>query len=225
MGKIKLTLHSLMREVEKITSNTIERGYQNDFVEDTISENLIANLKDLLKTVEIKDSLLQTKFLCEAYKIRKPVEELFGDIAVMVKIHYPDKSILQGVGFLEAKLKSKSTKKFEAFKICQIHRIFGSVPKIFLLAYDNNCIKCCSEDIDVTVRFDCRACYPVPEHIYAAVVPGDIVIKDGGLTTDSYKNAVPFSYQFCYRYLQGFDLQINQSVYETIDNYIRHYLK
>ncbi len=214
-------LLGLTYDVEGIVRHRVATGFAHRHVENTITENLLTELNDQLHEVELTDLSTSTKILCEAYKYSGAAETAYGDIAVLVKIHYPDKTLFEGIGFLEAKKRDISGNGFGAFKLDQIQRIYQNAPHSFVLMYDQKSIKSDFVDVDVPYRMNCKMCFPPPIDTHAAVVANNVILRGSTLDTSLYKYSLPFSYQFCYRYLLGLDLNFSRSAAETAEKFVK----
>jgi hypothetical protein len=227
------TLLDLTHDVNNIVNKTIVEGYDHGHNEDGITIEILKNFRKKFEQAEITDLAIPTKLLCGAYKYTKKykLEQRFGDIAVLVKIHYKDKSTLEGIGFLEAKKREEATGRFGAFKIKQIKRIYNNAPNSFVLTYDYKPANNQSKDIDLTLRDNSKAfllnrdsivAIPLgsPLVTSAVVIPNNIILREKKLKVSLYRNAIPFCYQLCYRFLLGFDLNFTESTVKPAKNFI-----
>jgi hypothetical protein len=142
-------------------------------------------------------------------------EHNFGDIGVVINIHFNDRDSLEGVGFIEAKIRNKAKGNYASFEAPQVDRIHSNAPHSFLLLYDFAPAQIECRNIDVPFRSFCKVCYSdLYEGTHAIVVPMNIVLTKEKLNQQIYRFALPLSYQLCFRYILGFDL-----------NFARHPLK
>jgi hypothetical protein len=200
-------LASLANAVENILSKNITVGFGNDHVEDTITENILTGLRILLKSKQLAGLSDILTITCEAYKYRGPLENSYGDIGIILNIYYADNNSLSGVGFLEAKKRDKQKGDYTAFNIAQADRIYTNAPNSYLLLYDYNPVQAECSNVNIPYRQFCSVCYrSLNENTHAVVVPMNLVLTRESVGKETYRFALPFSYQLCFRYLLGFDL-------------------
>jgi len=201
------TLSALAEKVERLVNIKVNEGFLHDVDENTVTNNILIELRTALKHARVTDLSDILTINCEAYKYRKPLEIDYGDICVIVQINYSDGSSIEGVGVLEAKIRYRSTGAFSAFKLRQIQRIYKNAPNSYVLLYDYESALLTCSNIDIPYRQICEVCYPHrPKDTHAIVIPTNIILNKRTLNKDVYKFALPFSYQLCYRYFLGLDL-------------------
>jgi hypothetical protein len=92
-----------LQTVEEVISSQISYCSPRAWNEDHISYSWLGELTRRMPSVTIVGVPDYFKVAWDAYKADGPVEEDNGDIAILVKISFPNGASCEGVGFLEAK--------------------------------------------------------------------------------------------------------------------------
>jgi hypothetical protein len=207
--------------IEQIIQQQTARLFPADWDEDTLTRNILIELRSNFSQTTIDDHQREYNLSINPFKLRgRNTETMYGDIAILVKIVYPDGDILEGVGFLEAKKRYRNRTTFDAFRKSQLNRIYRNAPHARLLLYDYSPITEFAPvyyryDNDYNIYFPLRALpttYSVATQINTAL---SLDKNDIGL----YKIGIPFSYQLAFRYFNGFDLDFREDVINTIKGY------
>lgn len=205
-------------EVEKIIANQVKGNYPVDWDEDFITRSILREFRNSFSYVEV-DGLKNTITMAwSAYKLPRPPETKFGDVAILINIRYQDGDDIEGVGFLEAKKRDKDKITFSALKIPQLKRINKNAPHSMLLLYDYEDITKFANEIIPNKDFYWFY-YAWTPYTYSVVVPSDIFLLTKQKNTTLYKYSLPFSYQLCFRYFSGLDLEFQEKAIEIAKGY------
>ncbi|WP_148699721.1 hypothetical protein [Candidatus Nitrososphaera evergladensis] len=179
--------------------------------ENHITYKIIETLKGKLNPDFVINSRNNTNVLWHPYKAKGKVETDFGDIAILVNIIYDDGKTLTGIGFLEAKRRNVHSKKFIQIKRRQLGRILKNAHYSRLLLYDYK---------DITQFADTSIFDRIPGSLHhspfvpvtrSAVVPVSIALPKRITNISLYDFSLPFSYQLCFRYPNGLDLELSET--------------
>lgn len=169
--------------------------------------------------VEIEGLKREMKINWTAFKLRGKNENKFGDIALLVNIHYHDGDNLEGVAFLEAKKRNKNQTKFGAVKTAQLKRIYKNAPSSMMLLFDYEDITQFIETGIFLERWNWLVLKPCT---CSVVVPINTILHVRKKDTTLYKFSIPFSYQLFFRYFQGFDLEFRELPIKIAKGYAAH---
>ncbi|HLO86775.1 MAG TPA: hypothetical protein VK203_17480 [Nostocaceae cyanobacterium] len=228
MNIIKMSLMTLYAELEKIIRQQIWDSYPSDWREDYITRKILFEYRKLFRNIQIQGlSSLDFTINSVAYKFTGNLETQFGDIGFLVRIKYPDNSIIEGVTSLEAKIKHKKTRRFQEIKGRQLQTISANIKYPMLLMYDYQPIE----------KVHDYSFFPsTTKQNYAAVVPINVVYsiirdvkpdfhnqdKNNKTPVDAktiYKFSVPLAYQIIFRYFRGLDLDFDHDLVKYIKGY------
>ncbi|MBL7836852.1 MAG: hypothetical protein JNM67_05010 [Bacteroidetes bacterium] len=210
-------------QVEQIIQQQTRRLFPADWDEDTLTRNILIEFRLNFASTTINDHRQQYNLSINPFKLRgRNTETKYGDIAILVKIIFPDGDILEGVGFLEAKKRYRNTNRFDAFSVRQLNRIYRQSPHTRLLLYDYSPI---TEFAPVYYDYDnyyhrhfpllaLPTTYSVATQLNEALA---LNRRDIGL----YKVGLPLSYQLAFRYFYGFDLDFREDVINAIKGYAK----
>ena len=222
----------LVKDVEDIIKNTINKCYPQDWDEDFITRSLLISIREKLDKIQLDIPKYRKNILCSTYKQTGKVEYNFGDIGILVKIIDNDSLILEGAGFIESKKKYTKSDNFDKIESSQLARILEHAPKAMLLLYDYELIDDFThyqlstghyaEAIGLgskTLRKkeDFEVLVITKTHPFSGVnasnaismpisIAQSIALKNNSL----YRYGMPFSLQLCLRYLNGFDLEFSR---------------
>ncbi len=123
---------------ERIVKTTVQNHFPLDWKEDVITHTLLKELRQYNQNIEISDALYPVEIEWEVYKFHGRRETDHGDIGVLVSYKLPTGSVVEGAGFIEAKLRDRNSTKFIQVRHQQIERILSRSPYSFLMLYDYN---------------------------------------------------------------------------------------
>lgn len=205
----KLTLNKFCQSIEELINELVQEIFVLDWDEDYITRKFLSQIAQRLNGSQIVDLENRAVFLTP-FKLTKPLEKKFGDIAVIVNIAYSDGDQIEGIAFLEAKRKYKQSRCFDAIKWEQLERIYENAPHSQLLLYDFRDVSEFASTGLVTKKSatasNPMAQLPVTKFV---TVPINKAVQVKQKNERLYKLSLPLSYQLGYRYLNGFDLDFN----------------
>jgi|CXWL01.1.fsa_nt_gi hypothetical protein len=204
-------LKELCVNLEDSFQNTIDSCIPIEWEEDTITLKIISAMWKQYQTTLISHrGTLQINW--QPYKLKKTqsLEQRFGDIAILVNILFSDGTSSRGAGFLEAKKRNLDSRKFDAIKQKQFQRILTHAPHAQVLLYDNMAIKNFSDLGFSNPRSHNPLAAQIPR-TKSITSPMNYVHTNNLNDEKIYNTSLPFSYQLCYRYFQGFDLEYDDA--------------
>lgn len=207
----------LLYVLELILREHIRDHFPVDWDEDTITRNILKELRTGLKSIKVNGLQSSMKIKWSLFKLTGKPETKFGDIALLVNITHQDGDRIEGVAFLEAKKRDIDSIKFGAMDIPQLSRISGNAPHSMVLLYDYDDI---TQFANVYSRlsifgdwFKWKPC------THSVVVPTKIILETQKKDTTLYKFSVPFSSQLFFRYFHGFDLEFEREAINIAKGY------
>ena len=218
-------------QVEKVLKSVIDDCYPYEWHEDHITRDILKGLRKSFRDVTLFGYRYQLNINWEVYKYTGTPEHLYGDVAVLVKIRFRNGDLSEGVGFLEAKKRSIDSNRFDSLKNTQLKDIMSNAPQAFLLLYDYENITtfinsiCYLNDFDdygekYLQGFDKHGHFPrFSSETYCVVAPANLITSTSPKTTSLYNRSLPLSYQLCYRYLFGFDLEYDSTAIDIAKGY------
>lgn len=218
-----MDIFKFISTVEGIIEQQTMRLYPADWDEDILTSSILIELRSNFKSTTIDDNRKKYNLSLNPFKLRgKNTETKYGDIAILVKIVYPDNDFLEGVGFLEAKKRYRNTNRFDALKTSQLKKIYRNSPHTRLLLYDYSPI---TEFPSVFYDFEYRYHRYLPFRVlpttYSVTTQLNTALALNQRDIRLYKVGLPFSYQLAFRYFYGFDLDFRENVINEIKGYAK----
>jgi hypothetical protein len=124
-------INAIDQKIELAILATSPRNWDEDYITRTW-------LEALLNSPSCFSSKQGLQVAFDAYKMNGNLEKSYGDIAVLVKLSFPNKKSLTGVGFLEAKRIYQPSNTYEALRAPQLKKMNQNSPHHKLLLYDFN---------------------------------------------------------------------------------------
>ena len=212
----RLTLNKFCQGIEQIINDLVQENLVLNWDEDYLTRKFLSELTKHLSGSLISDLSNSVVFLTP-YKLSKPEEFKFGDIGIVARIEYEDGDIIEGISFIEAKRKYKESRKYDAMDWEQLERIYANAPHSQLLLYDFRDITEFAPTGLVNKK-DATASSPMAQLPVTkfVTIPLNKAVKVRKNNERLYKLSLPFSYQFGYRYLNGFDLDYRSDILDQI---------
>jgi hypothetical protein len=213
----KDSMKSLSYELEALIYANIKENYPNSWNGDVVTRSLFSDMKKLMdgKKIHTPGATLSSGW--KLYQRKKDTESATGDLAVIVQISYHDGQIAEGVAYYDCAEKDPGKNSFSTLNKNKYKRLSSFAHHSQLLLFDYDPIS--------GMAFPSTADYVIGSHphnwncwipyTHAVTVPSNLAFMLGVKTTGMYKVSVPLSYQICYRYLYGLDLDFNKQALET----------
>ena len=209
--KKRSNLKNIFFAMEELISSNIKKNLLVEWNENDITDSLFMDMQKLFngRKIHLPGNVIESSWI--TYKRKVEEENNIGKIALIFKITYHDGHDIEGVAFIDTKVKDPGKNTFSSLKKNQIRKMNSNISNSLLLLYDYDNIS--------TMAFPA-----IPEAIIssypsywnnwipftnAVTLPADLAIALGDKTTGLYKVSTPFSYQLLFRYFFGLDLDYN----------------
>ena len=210
----KLSYWRVIGEIEKLVKECVPGSHPKSWEKRYVLEGLLKGLRGSLDGVPVGGFRRDLLLRWEAFHGKASESAQNGDLALLVRIAHRDGPTLEGVAFIDVKMKTDRKRTFEEFRIPDFKRILRNSPSAQVLLCDYEDIT--SYTSNRSVMFPpleyspWRGGVPITPCTYAVVAPAGIVVQRHLNDTDLYKFSLPLSYQLIYRYCHGFDLDFSE---------------
>ena len=217
-------------DVESSISQSIADCASRAWNEDHISYTWLNAMRKNNRYIGIPSWPRPFSIAWDGYKADGALEESHGDIAILVKQTFPNKSELLGVGFLEAKRSYKTSGRYAKIDWAQLNRQNGNTAHHKLLLYDHDPV-ILNHHTAWSGIFPFSHPHPMWEKFayycekyardfqtYACVCPSRHAIAYRTRTKKLHELCVPLSHQICLRYFFGHDLDYNPQLVADVLN-------
>lgn len=215
-----------------LLENTIRKTIKNvgawDWDEDHITRSLLGQLRAELAHIKLVGNDVRSHFHWQTYKLSGDYENHFGDVAVLLTIHYSDGEHLQGAAFLEAKRRQRRKTSFDAMRAKQLNKLMKHAPRAHYLLYDYEDITGFQSDLVFMeeIRHFYGSTWPtrmVTPCTSAVCVPLNVAKATGYKDTLLYRYGTPLSMMLAYRYFQGLDLEFGEKAIDAASGYLEKF--
>lgn len=202
--------------IEEIIRTSISNLSGHEWDEDFITRNLLNDLRNELRGINLIGKNLKSDINWQAYKLKGNYENNFGDIALVVNISYKDGTSIHGAAFLEAKKRDWRKTTFSAMKTAQAKKILKNAPRSQYLLYDYEEItnflngSLYLEEME-HYHYLRGSCIPFSGVTRAVCVPLNLAVATGDKDTLLYRHGLPLSMMLSSRYFQGLDLEFDET--------------
>ncbi|BAU42141.1 hypothetical protein [Leptolyngbya sp. O-77] len=210
-----------LKEVQDNISSSISGCSPRAWNEDHISYTWLQNITSTFSKVLITGTSSHFSIAWDAYKAEGAFEEDNGDIAVLVRLTFPERKTLTGVAFLEAKRsyseakRSYSKSRYRKLKWSQLEYQSSLVSNHRVLLYDKEPIKDCIANL-VKQGYSLGSAQNLFQEVNAVVVPTPHVLALRSRAKNLSAMGLPLAYQLCCRYLQGLDLDFSSQLVSAV---------
>ncbi len=208
----KNSMKSLSHELESVVYASVKEQYPSSWDRDIITSSLFSGIKSILngKRILTPGNVIQSRW--RMYRFGRDQENPFCDTAILVQVSYHDGQVIQGVAFLEIAEKDPQKNTFSGLNKTRIKKISsaGHGSRIILYDYDpisGMAFPSTAESVIGTSPHSWNAWLP---YTHAVAVPAGLALALDNKSTGLYKASLPLSYQICYRYLYGLDLDFGK---------------
>jgi hypothetical protein len=210
-------MKSLSYEIESRIYANVKENFPRNWDRGTITRALFSDLKKLLHNKTIctpGNNMIST---WQLYQLKHESGTLFSDIAIIVQVSYHDGQVAKGVVFHDIAEKDAGKNTFSGLSKNKFRKPLSISPHSGLILFDYDAITgmafpSTAESIIGTNPHNWNAWLPFT---HAVVVPACLAVSLDVKTTGLYKVSLPLSYQLCYRYLFGLDLDFSTPALET----------
>ena len=215
--------------VERTISDAITDCSPRAWNEDHISYTWLRALRRTKQYVGIRSWPRPFSIAWDAFKAEGSLEESNGDVAMLVKQTFPNRSELVGVAFLEAK-RVYDSGRYEKLDWKQLNRQNANSSAHKLLLYDNDDVA-----VNISAFWPGFVPWPFPyphplwkDYVYilenyageftthACVCPSAHALAYRTRTRALHELCVPLSHQICLRYFLGYDLDYDAQLVSDV---------
>lgn len=211
------SMKSLTYELETLIYSDVKESFPANWNHRHITRSLFSDLKKLFqgKTIHTPGDTIKTAW--NLYERKEDQEDIFGEIAIMVSVSYHDGQAVRGVVFHDTAEKDSGKNIFSNLHKNNYRRLLSVSPHSQLLLFDYDTITgmafpSTAESIIGNQPHSWNSWIP---YTHAVTVPANLALSLDVKTTGLYKVSLPLSYQICYRYLFGLDLDYSVTAMET----------
>ena len=211
--------------VEDCVSKAVAGHFPLDWKEDPITHALMIDLRSRFRYTTLEGMRQPLRIEWEIYKLHGPRESAHGDIGLLVRYSVPGAGVIEGAGFLEAKLRGRDTVRFLQIRHNQVTRILARSPQTRLVLYDYNPVAVLEESQASFADWDS----PFPGHIrrfpgrttvsHAPVLPLQLAATLNQYDDTLYRFCHSFSYQLRQRYFQLHDLDFTETAVRAVKGF------
>lgn len=217
----KNTMKTLSSDMEDAIYSNVKEHYPDSWYEPIITKSLLKELSDILnqRTIQIPGGTIRTASMLNILA-EDPDHEL-GDFGILAKIRYHDGQLIEGAAIFESVKKDHEKNIFSNLKKDVTKRIRSISHHSMLLMYDYDCITGMAfpTSAEAIIGGQPHGWDTWAPYTHAAAVQSNIALELGIKHTGLYKTAQPFSYQLCYRYLFGLDLDFQKTAVDTVKGF------
>jgi len=203
-------MNEAIYDVEGVLRAQIGADVQYNWREETVVLNLLSKLRQHLNKSRLSYSSNPYKVDFQIFHAFGTPERKFGDISVVIKRYFPSGEYIEGVGFMEAKIRHKTKLTYDSIRVGQLKKISSNAPHALLLLLDHKAIV-------FTDRRDFHRFHPR----YSAILSTQSAVTQirSALALSSKNESLhqisyPLSIQLIDRYFKGLDLEFKK---QTID--------
>ena len=213
----KYPILKFCQKLEEEIQEEIQDAYPNEWTEDYITLRIAKVLRGFSYS-QIEYLKSYQNIIINAYKLKGQNETKFGDLAIVINIENKDGDSIKGVAFLEAKRRYKNSNEFQAMKFDQLERIYSNAPNAKLLLYNYQPMSIIAPT-GLDVKVGGEGILPKMPVTFSSIAPLNTAIKLGRKDERIQKITIPFSYQFAFRYLFGFDLEFHEDLVNAAEGF------
>lgn len=216
-------------EVEYLIENELRRIVQEshplDWKEDVITHELMKALRRRLDSTTLHGLHYPITMDWEIYKLHGTRESTHGDVGMLFRYLLPSGAIVEGAGFLEAKIRGRESVKFHAVRHDQVSRILERSPHTQLLLYDYTSVTVL-DDVGTFDRgdYDMRFASKLGYRSYARVTHGPVLPLSLAAAVNHYDDTLyrfchSLSHQFTRRYFHLHDLDFTEAAIRAVKGF------
>jgi len=214
----------LQHMIEHRVRQAVERHYPLDWKEDAITHDLLIRLRSDFHHVTLNGLRSSADIEWEAYKLHGTREESHGDIGILVRYRLPSGEVVEGAGFLEAKVRGRDSTKFHAVRHEQVARLLARSPQTRLALYDYNPVTVLDslsfdDDWDGPWHPRSRHGGGTQRVSSAPVLPLGLAATINHFDDTLYRFAHSFSHQLCRRYFCLHDLDFSEPAIRSVKGF------
>lgn len=215
-----LDLEELLEEELK---SLIIENFPLSWKEDVISYDLAKRLQTRFSETQLDGAQYPVKIYWEIYKLFGGPEVDHGDLGILVRYRLLEGNLVEGAGFLEAKLRDRNSSKFKQVREKQCIRQLERSPQTRLLLYDYRPAVVLDYPAEVShwsrfpawsYRRDSRSLVS-----HGPNLPLELAVTIGKYDDSLYRFCYSFSQQFTRRYFNLLDLDFSEKAIQAVKGF------
>ena len=219
--RLRISLHEFQEILNANIGQLVSSSFPLEWKEDYLSLSIAKYLRDYFRNVTIHGFRIPLHIDWEVYKLSGASEQRHGDIGVVVCYRLPNGSVITGAGFLEAKLRSRDSNRFDQVRTDQTDRLLRQSPMTQLLLYDFQPVIVLDQIFLREFYFQdfspnpCRGAL-IPVATNTPVIPLQIAKAVDRYDHNLYPFCYSLSYQFAHRFFQLHDLDFSSDAIAAV---------
>lgn len=209
-----LSVGQWIHDLDTAIVDEVTRAHPFAWDEDHITFSWISRLMRQFRTVTVIDGRQLFSVAWQAFKAKGSLEQAIGDIAFVVRFHFPRKSSLVGIGLLEAKRIAIDRAVYSELNWKQLERQSAGRSNHRVLLYD---YASCAMRHNLVGQLCCEhlepACFPVG---HVSSIPTAHVLAVRTRRRALADRGLPLAFQIGVRYLRGFDLEYDRELVTAV---------
>lgn len=210
-------LYILEREIAAI----VRENFPLDWKEDVISHSIAKCMRNQFRKTTLRGIRIPLDIEWESYKLHGPRESNHGDIGVLIRYRLPTGDVIEGAGFLEAKVRARNSTKFTQVRHTQVNRILKRSPRTLLLLYDYNPVVVLDtlDDEYYFRRFHGHSPPHASVTTHTPVLPLELAAAINQFDDELYRYCYSLAHQFVYRYFHLHDLDFSDAAIDAVKGF------
>jgi hypothetical protein len=210
-------MKSLTTELESIVYTDIRENFPGGWNTDEMTRSLLSDIKKLFHGKNIHTPGNTIKTYWQLHQLKNDQNGILGDIAIIVQISYHDGQLVRGAAFFDVAAKDAGKNTFSSLNKNRLRKLLSIAPHAGIILYDYDPI--------TGMAFPSTAETIIGNHphnwnnwipyTHAVAVPANLSMQLDIKTNSLYKISLPLSYQLCFRYLYGLDMDYSPAAVET----------
>lgn len=215
-------LHLEDRLEEELKSLIIE-SFPLSWREDVVSYNLAKRLQTNFSEIQLDGAQYPVTINWEVYKLSGTPEVNHGDFGILVRYRLLEGTVIEGAGFLEAKLRDRKSSEFKQVREEQCRRQLERSPQTRLLLYDYRPAVVLDYPPDAShwsrfpawfYRRDSRGLVS-----HGPNLPLQLAMAIGQFDDSLYRFCYSFPQQFTRRYFNLLDLDFSEKAIQAVKGF------
>ncbi len=221
------SMHILELEyrIERDLRDIIQSHFPLDWKEDVLTHELAKSFRSHLRDTILYGTQYPLSIDWEIYKLHGTRETAHGDIGLLFRYKLPTGTVVEGAGFIEAKIRGRDTTKFLQVRHDQVTRILARSPQTRLLLYDYNAVTVLDSALDLdedsgflSHRHPRRGA-PYARVTHGPVLPLQLAAAVNQYDDTLYRFAFSLSHQLTRRYFHLHDLDFTETAIKAVKGF------
>lgn|ERR1700731_104872 len=211
--------------IERCLREIVQSHFPLDWKEDVLTHELARSLRGLFHDTVLYGTQYPLNIEWEIYKLHGTRESSHGDIGLLFRYKLPAGAVIEGAGFMEAKLRGRDTTKFLQVRHDQVTRILARSPQTRLLLYDYNAVAVLdsqfegNDDHDFFPHRHRHYGAPYSRVTHGPVLPLQLAAAVNQYDDTLYRFAHSLSQQFTRRYFHLHDLDFSEPAIRAVKGF------